>query len=175
MQATDGVSLASTAPENAPATYFDLVITETFYATEAEDPGDPAWTLGVPGDQATSGAWERPNRWAPPTTGSPCRPMTTTHRIPGWLATSRKTEPSATLPATADVDDGCTTLLSPVFQLSTAERAFVTYWRWFGQDGFTVDDDSNTHERKARKQQRLRIALRLHKSCGWARRSAPPP
>ena len=40
-----------------------------------------------------------------------------------------------------DVDDGCTTLLTPVFNLSTAERAFVTYWRWFGQDGFTVDDD----------------------------------
>ena len=40
-----------------------------------------------------------------------------------------------------DVDGGCTTLLTPVFDLCAAERAFVTYWRWFGQDGFTVDDD----------------------------------
>ena len=39
-----------------------------------------------------------------------------------------------------DVDYGFTTLLSPVFDLSYATRAFVSYWRWWGQDGFTEDD-----------------------------------
>ena len=40
-----------------------------------------------------------------------------------------------------DVDHGCTTLVTPVFDLSEAERAFVSYWRWFGQGGNAVDDD----------------------------------
>ena len=53
--------------------------------------------------------------------------------------TANGTDPND--PGEADVDDGCTTLLTPVFDLSTASRAFVTYQRWWAQDGFTEDDD----------------------------------
>jgi hypothetical protein len=40
-----------------------------------------------------------------------------------------------------DVDGGCTTLVSPTFDLSIADRAFVRYWRWYGEGGNSADDD----------------------------------
>jgi len=41
----------------------------------------------------------------------------------------------------ADVDGGCTSLRSPVFDLSAATQAFVTYWRWYGEGGNSTDDE----------------------------------
>jgi hypothetical protein len=39
-----------------------------------------------------------------------------------------------------DVDNGCTTLVSPLFDLAGGTRAFVTYWRWYGVSASTLDD-----------------------------------
>jgi len=139
--ATDGGALASTAPENAPSAHFDLVITETFYATEAEDPGDPAWTLGVPGDGASTGNWVRAEPVGTTYNGVIVQTDVDHTPDPGAACYVTQNGPVGGPAGDYDVDDGCTTLLSPVFQLSTAERAFVTYWRWFGQTGLTVDDD----------------------------------
>ncbi len=139
--ATDGVALASTAPENAPTTYFDLVITETFYSTEAEDPGDPAWTLGIPGDTATSGDWVRAEPVGTTYEGAPMQTDNDNTPDPGVACYVTENGAVGGAAGDADVDNGCTTLLSPVFQLSTAERAFVTYWRWYSQDGFATNDD----------------------------------
>jgi hypothetical protein len=139
--ATDGGSLASTAPENAPSAHFEMVITETFYATEAEDPGDPAWTIGLPTDNASSGHWVRAEPVGTTYNGAPMQ--TDEDRTPDPGIACYVTENGAVggEPGLTDVDDGCTTLLSPVFQLGAAERAFVTYWRWYSQDGFDTDDD----------------------------------
>ncbi|HEV8480464.1 MAG TPA: hypothetical protein VGR66_06685 [Candidatus Eisenbacteria bacterium] len=41
--------------------------------------------------------------------------------------------------AAADIDDGCTSLWSPRFDLSGVGNARVTYWRWF-TDEFAYDD-----------------------------------
>jgi len=38
------------------------------------------------------------------------------------------------------VDNGCTTLVSPVFDLTDAELAFVSYARWFMMGGASADD-----------------------------------
>ena len=141
VQATDGVALTSTAPENAPSASFELVITESFYATEAEDPGDPAWTLGIAGDTASSGHWLRAEPVGTIYDGAPMQTDDDHTPAPGVACYVTANGAVGGEPGDADVDDGCTTLLSPVFDLSTATRAFVTYWRWFGQDGFTVDDD----------------------------------
>ena len=43
-------------------------------------------------------------------------------------------------PGGADVDYGCTTVRSPVFDLSNLEHAFVGYWRWYGLFGTGADD-----------------------------------
>jgi len=141
IQATDGVALTSTAPENAPSEFFDLVITESFYATEAEDPGDPAWTLGVDGDAATTGHWLRAEPVGTTYNGAIVQTDDDHTSDPGVACYVTANGSVGGAAGEADVDDGCTTLLSPVFQLSTASRAFVTYWRWFGQDGISVDDD----------------------------------
>ena len=44
-------------------------------------------------------------------------------------------------PGDADVDDGCTTLRSPVFDLSGAQWALVRYWRWWGEGSDSTDDE----------------------------------
>jgi hypothetical protein len=38
------------------------------------------------------------------------------------------------------VDYGCTTVRSPIFDLSTTPQAFVGYWRWYGMFGTGSDD-----------------------------------
>ncbi len=141
IQAMDGVALTSTSPENAPSAHYELVVTESVYTTDAEDPGDPEWTMGVAGDGATSGLWAR---YAPAGTiynGEAMQTDEDTSPDPGvaCYVTQNGTDPND--PGEADVDDGCTTLMSPVFDLSTTSRAFVTYQRWWAQDGFTEDDD----------------------------------
>jgi subtilisin family serine protease len=141
IQAADGVDLTSTAPEDAPASFFELVITESLYATEAEDPGDPAWTLGIAGDTASSGYWLRAEPVGTTYHEAPMQTDDDHTPDPGVACYVTANGPVGGAPGDHDVDDGCTTLLSPVFNLSTAPRAFVTYWRWFGQDGFTADDD----------------------------------
>ena len=44
-------------------------------------------------------------------------------------------------PGDADVDGGCTTLRSPVFNLSAAQWASVHYWRWWGEGSPSTDDE----------------------------------
>ena len=39
------------------------------------------------------------------------------------------------------MDHGCTTLLSPTFDLTGATMAFVNYWRWYGEGGNSSDDE----------------------------------
>jgi len=141
IQAVDGLALTSTAPENAPAAFFELVITESLYATEAEDPGDPAWTLGIASDTASSGHWLRAEPVGTTFEGAPMQTDDDRTPDPGVACYVTANGTVGGDPGDHDVDDGCTTLLSPVFDLSSVSRAFVTYWRWFGQDGFTVDDD----------------------------------
>ena len=42
-------------------------------------------------------------------------------------------------PLSSDIDGGCTTLLSPVFDLTGVETAFAKYWRWYAEAGAVVD------------------------------------
>jgi hypothetical protein len=118
-----------------------MVITESLYATDAEDPGDPAWTLGVPGDQAQTGLWTRAEPVGTTYNGEPMQTDFDHTTDPGLACYVTGNGTVGGEAGAEDVDDGCTTLLSPVFDLTSATRAFVSYWRWWAQDGFTEDDD----------------------------------
>jgi hypothetical protein len=89
------------------------------------------WTVGAPGDSATTGVW---GLMAPQAT--PAQPGA--DHTPGsgtncWVTDGR----AGTGVGTFDVDCGATTLTSPRFTaLSTqfSGDAYVSYWRWYSND-----------------------------------------
>jgi choice-of-anchor B domain-containing protein len=104
------------------------------------------WTAGVTGDTATAGIWTRVNpvasEIAPENDHSPGGTMcyVTGQGVPGGGAGDN------------DVDNGKTTLLSPVFDLSSVSQPSIGYWRWYanhqlqgaaGNDSFRVDVTNN--------------------------------
>ncbi len=86
------------------------------------------WTVGAAGDSASTGIWTRVNprgTAAQPeddhtVAGSECF-VTGQGSVGGSLGEN-------------DVDGGNTTLVSPVFDLSSSSSPRVSYWRWFSND-----------------------------------------
>src|SRR5262249_55871493 len=112
--------------EGAPASagsYFTfrmMDVAETF-----ETAG--AWTVGAPGDDATSGLWER----ATPV-GTIAAPYLDVTGAPGTQCFVTGAGVPGGAAGDADVDGGKTTLLSPVFSFYTGRpyaTAFAHYWR----------------------------------------------
>jgi subtilisin family serine protease len=140
VQATDGVSHSSVLPAGAPLAFETLYITEQVYTFDAES-GQGGWALGAAGDAATSGLWV----WADPVGtdygGVAMQPENDHTPTPGVYCFVTGNGAVGGAVGDADVDGGCTTLVSPVFDLSGADRAFVRYWRWYGEGGNSSDDD----------------------------------
>jgi len=109
--------------------------------TEAEDPGDPDWQLGVPGDGASSGLWVRADPVGTDYSGLNVQPENDHTEAPGVACFVTGNANPGDSAGTEDVDDGCTTLQTPVFDLSEVDRAVVKYWCWYGEGGLSVDDD----------------------------------
>lgn len=138
-EATDGPGHVGRHPSSAPAQFLtryvtESVLTQDFEASVAD------WTVGGAGDAAPRGIWicddpvgtwedERPiqpeaDHTAPPST----RCFVTGNALPGeGLGVN-------------DVDNGCTSLLSPIFSLVGSDLAFLRYSRWFGEGQYFPDD-----------------------------------
>ncbi len=137
--AEDGLSQSSTYPIGAPITTLSLYITELEYSFDAES-GNGGWVIGDPGDAATTGIWENADPQHVNYNGTTMQPEDDHTVDPGSYCFV--TGPLAgTGAGDYDVDGGCTTLYSPVFDLGAFDRAFVSYWRWYAEDGFSTDDD----------------------------------
>ncbi len=93
-------------------------------ADDFEAPG--GWTVGAPGDDATTGIWTRVN---PVGTSAQSEDD---HTVGGSLAfiTGQHNGGGA---GDNDVDGGRTTLTSPTLDLSSGD-ARIGYWRWFSND-----------------------------------------
>jgi subtilisin family serine protease len=137
--AEDGVGFTAVAPFGAPNAFYTYYVTQTFYGYDAEQDG--GWQLGAPGDQATGGLWVRADPVGTYYFGVAIQPEDDHTPNPGVACfVTGNANPGD--PAEAnDVDGGCTTLLSPVFDLGNPDRAFVSYWRWYGEGGNFVDDE----------------------------------
>lgn len=125
--AEDDAYNSSTHPPTAPAVLhgfaagYDEVFSDDFET-------DKGWTAGLPGDDATSGMWERCNPQE--TTAQPERDHT-----PGAAYNAYITDCApGTSQGSYDVDGGKTTLQSPVFDLTGQTEARVTYYRWYSND-----------------------------------------
>ncbi len=112
---------------------------------------DLGWTVGALGDNASSGIWDRVDPVGT-TYNSVVVQMEDDHTpAPGVNCyVTGNGSPGGTAGAN-DVDGGKTTLLSPIFDLSDAVSASVSYWRWYtnnagnnpGEDWWRVDVTSN--------------------------------
>jgi hypothetical protein len=107
---------------------------------------ESGWHAGLPGDNATAGAWVRVDPVGTRMGSQPAQPeddhtplgaecFVTGQGVPGQSA------------LLSDVDGGRTTLLSPPIDLTGAHRPRLVYWRWFtnhlgtypGEDAWRVD------------------------------------
>lgn len=132
-------------PAAGPAAAYTTLVGDvalTVFDMEA----DAGWTAGAPGDNATTGLWERGIPQA--TAAQPGEDTTPAPGVNCWI-TGRQ---SGSGVGSFDVDGGTTTLLSPVLDLSTASPATrIGYWRWYSNtagaapnaDVFTVDLSNN--------------------------------
>ncbi len=133
-----------TNPLGAPyiQTYtFDVAV----LLDELED-GGVGWTAGLGGDTATSGIWELVDP-----IGTTAQPEDDATADPGTMCfiTGQCSGPlcSGCTLGCNDVDNGFTTLLSPVWDLSGLTNVRVKYARWFtndtgaapGEDAWVVD------------------------------------
>jgi hypothetical protein len=108
---------------------------------------DMGWTLGAPGDDASTGVWVRLDPTGTRVGSHQVQPEDDHTPAPGVMCFVTGNAASGYIANYADVDDGRTTLLSPVFDLEGATLATLSYWRWYtndlgnapGQDWWDVD------------------------------------
>ena len=107
---------------------------------------DHGWTAGLPSDTAATGLWEYGDPIGTNSSGAEANPEDDASPDPASLCFM--TGNGGGSGGTDDVDDGLTTLLSPRFDLSGANTAFLSYARWYAllstvDDVFTVELSNN--------------------------------
>ncbi len=103
---------------------------------------DEGWQAGAPGDTATAGIWERADPNGTWLSGKPMQPEDD-HTAAGTDCFVTGNSPPGADPGDNDVDDGKTTLVSPLFDLTGGIMPRIGYSRWwanaFGRGG--IDDE----------------------------------
>ena len=131
-----------TDPPAAPTyLYGSVAAAAEVLVAEVDLESNPGWTVGAPGDTATTGVWER----ADPV-GTTAQPEDDHTADPGTQCyVTAKGLPGGGL-GDDDVDGGQTTLTTSDFDLSGGD-ATISYWRWYSNatssapnaDVFVVD------------------------------------
>jgi len=141
LSAVDGVGLTGTDPQNAPQEFYTILVSDEIYTYSVEDPVDNEWQLGVAGDTATSGMWVRGDPVGTTFSGDQVQPEDDHTPDPGVICfVTGNGEPGGGA-LSSSIREGCTTLLSPVFDLTGVETAFAKYWRWYAELGAVTDDE----------------------------------
>ncbi|MFQ5654594.1 MAG: hypothetical protein ACE5GW_07675, partial [Planctomycetota bacterium] len=134
---TDGIPVG--LPEGAPAELHAAGVGEQIQGIAAHGfEADDGWSAGVPGDNATAGLWERGDPIG--TAAQPENDHTPGPGVSCWF--SGQGIPGGPVGA-HDIDGGRTTLLSPLFDLSSGSGWRVSYWRWYSNDlsALPADDE----------------------------------
>jgi len=127
-----------TVPLGAPATVLSVDVVGQTAVFEDTIETDLGWTSGAPGDDATTGQWER----ADPQ-GTAAQPEND-HTVGGtqcWITGAQ----AGTGLGSFDVDGGTTTLVSPVFDATESGglETDISFWVWFSNDtGGNANEDT---------------------------------
>ncbi|MBM4109408.1 MAG: hypothetical protein FJ255_11480 [Phycisphaerae bacterium] len=134
-----GVQGASNAtdPPNAPTGFFSAISATGILVVAADDMEiNRGWTIGAPGDTATTGIW---NRMDPePTAAQPGDDTTPAPGVNCWVTDGR----AGTSIGQYDVDGGATTLRSPNYNLAGQASVELRYNYWYVNNGNTAIDDT---------------------------------
>ncbi|MEQ8769198.1 MAG: M14 family metallocarboxypeptidase [Phycisphaerales bacterium] len=126
-----------TLPLGGASAPFSATATLTDYALDDTMETDLGWTVGAPGDSATTGVWERTD---PQATGAQPENDHTPAGALCWI-----TEGAAgTSIGSFDIDGGATTLTSPTMDgTAFGGEAWLTAWLWYSNNqGGSPNEDS---------------------------------
>ena len=135
-------------PTNAPASVFMFLIGNQVEMVFDDAELETGWTLGVPGDDATTGIWVREDPVESiADNGHLVQPEDDHTPDPGHICYVTGNADSGAIAGTNDVDGGKTTLVTPVYDLSGVNFPSISYWYWYtnnqgnnpGQDEWVVD------------------------------------
>ncbi len=130
-----------TIPAGAPTSTFTANAVTTTLALFDDLETDTGWTVGAPGDTATTGIWERAD---PEGTAAQPEDDHTPDGVIAWITDAR----AGSSLGSFDIDGGATTLTSPRLDTTPpADRpnadAIISYWRWYSNDrGANPNTDS---------------------------------
>jgi len=131
IEATDVAGNASRDPEGEG--YYSFWILQQVISFDDDMETDQGWTVGAPGDAATTGIWVRTDPIGVYNNTVEVQPEDDASPAPGvncWITGNNENG----YQGTDDVDNGQTTLNSPVFDLTGASHVTVSYRRWYTND-----------------------------------------
>ena len=139
LRAVTTTALVATLPTEAPGGgVYQFMIGPRTAVHSATFETDQGWTVGAPGDGATQGMWERVDPVGKANGTVIYQPEDDHTAAPGTLCYVTDGRGGSYLDY--DVDGGATTLLSPIFDLSTAVGACkLDFWAFF-MNAVVVDD-----------------------------------
>ena len=116
-------------PSQGPDGPLSYEIGEILVLASDDIEADSGWVAGVNGDTATTGQWERGNP-----VGTDAQPEDDHTPTPGTdcYFTGQGVQGGGL--GDNDVDNGFTTLLSPVYDIADAPEAEISYWRWYSNN-----------------------------------------
>jgi choice-of-anchor B domain-containing protein len=135
---TDGIPVRS--PLVAPCDAYVAVAADSS-VTVLEDDLElgTGWVAGIPSDDATFGAWTRVD---PIGTDAQSEVDHTSGAGTRCFVTGQG--PLFGNLGDADVDEGTTTLISPMLDLSATAKATIAYWRWYHNSFIQLDSDEGS-------------------------------
>ena len=136
----DSAGNRSTTASAAPVDALDFRVEHTAIASSDMETVD-GWARDTGGDTAGAGLWERVEPVGISAGDTQVVPEED-HTPAGTLCWITGQDSPGGSQGGNDVDGGTTTLLSPVYDLSTYATASVSYWRWYTNDtGFSPGED----------------------------------
>jgi len=139
-------------PEAAPpGTTHKFAVGAIAVVFEDDFETDKGWTVGAPDDDATGGVWERADPNATMLGAIMIQPEDDHTPPPGVACFVTGNSNRGASQSANDIDDGKTTVYSPVLDLSSYSNAWVSYYRWYtnnsggtsGTDTWSVDASSD--------------------------------
>ncbi|UCG53364.1 MAG: M28 family peptidase [Candidatus Latescibacterota bacterium] len=129
-----------TDPEDAPSEVHAFAVGTPTIVFEDDFEADRGWTVGDIDDDATAGIWERDEPYGTYVGDEQVQPEEDHTEAPGVMCfiTGNAPNPSQ---SNDDVDNGKTTLFSPIFDLSSYANAWLSYYRWYTNDTGTLGWD----------------------------------
>lgn len=132
--ARDILGLETTDPPGAPGELFSFFVAPTLTVFEDDMESDQGWTVGAPGDDASTGIWERVDPNGTWSGSDPVQPEDDHTPNPGVMCFVTGNAPPGSGQGEDDVDDGKTTLTSPILDMTGGGDATLTYYRWYSNN-----------------------------------------